>query len=247
MNRPRIAIPEPSLLFEDYNRKNWPLYASAVEASSGEAVRIPLTATQDEIARILSTCQGTLLPGCHSDLNPARYGEDPAGSTPPDHAREAANELLLQDAFNLRKPLLCICYGFQAMNVWLGGSLIQNLPEPDGTAVAHSRIQGGLPPLHPVRLAEGSRMRRLASEEIVKVTSSHHQAVSRLGDGLQLIAVSPSDGVIEGAEMPTAPYVVGIQWHPERNFEDPFSQRIFADFIDAARTWQPTPNTVSPS
>ncbi len=246
MNRPRIAIPEPSSLDPDYSARNWRLYAAAVESAGGDPVRIPLSASQAEVAATIASCQAVLLPGSGADVNPARYGEPLNGSNPADPAREAADELLLQDAFNLRKPLLGICYGFQSMNVWLGGSLIQDLPTQKPSPVAHSRVQGQLPPLHPVDLLENSQLRALAGDPRSRVNSSHHQAISRLGDRLQIAAICPVDGVIEAAEIPGSAFTIGVQWHPERTCqEDPFSQRIFTSLVDAARAWQPLPNQVS--
>lgn len=248
MNRPRIAIPEPSALNPDYSHKNWPMYASAVENSGGEPILIPLAASQNEIARLIATCRGVVLPGSGADVNPARYGQAPQGSNPADPAREAADELLLQDAFNLHKPLLGICYGFQSMNVWRGGSLIQDLPTQKPSQVAHGRIQGQLPPPHPINLVEGSRLHTLAGISQTPVNSSHHQAVARLGDGLRVVATCVEDEVVEAAELSGPSFAIGVQWHPERNFQgDPFSQRIFASLIEAARAWQPIPNTVSGS
>ena len=248
MTRPRIVIPAPSTLDEVYSRSNWPRYAAAVESAGGEAVHLPLTATPEEIARTLATCRAVLLPGSDADVNPARYGEMLNGSNPADPAREAADELLLQDAFNLHKPILGICYGFQSMNVWLGGSLIQDLPTQRPSQVSHDRINGQPPPLHPVHLAEGSHLRQLAASAEAPVNSSHHQAVARLGDGLQLVATCAADGVIEAAEMPHASFVIGVQWHPERTYQDdPFSRRIFESLVEAARAWRPIPNTVSSS
>lgn len=248
MNTPRIAIPEPSAVNPEYSAKNWPIYASAVESAGGEPVCIRLSASPAEMARIIAGCQAIVLPGSGADVNPSRYGQHSQGSNPPDPAREAADELLLQDAFNLHKPILGICYGFQSMNVWLGGSLIQDLPTQKPSQVAHGRIHGQLPPLHPVNLVDGSRLRALAGAAEAPVNSSHHQAVARLGDGLALSAISTADQVIEAAEMRGAPFVFGVQWHPERSFQDdPFSLRIFSALVDAARVWRPIPNAVTAS
>ncbi len=248
MNPPRIAIPEPSAQNPAYSQENWPRYARAVEAAGGEPVFIPLGASPDEIARTLATCNAVLLPGCRSDLNPEKYEESPHGSNPADSAREAVDELLLQDAFNLGKPILAICYGFQSMNVWLGGSLLQDLPVPPPPRVVHSRVNGELPPLHPVEIAEGSRLGAIVGLRELRVNSSHHQAVARLGDALDRVAVSPSDGVVEAAEMRGPRFVLGVQWHPERSFdEDAPSRRIFEALAQAAREWTPVPSTVSGS
>lgn len=243
MTRPRIAIPEPTLSNAAYNQRSWGQYADAVEGAGGEPVKIPLTAAPAEIARTLATCRGVVLPGSPADVNPAKFGEAVHGSNPDDPAREAADELLLQDAFNLRKPVLGICYGFQSMNVWLGGSLVQDIPAklPD-SPVNHSP-EDKPPVAHTVRLTENSRLATLAGPHEAPVNSSHHQAVARLGDGLVLAAISPEDGVVEAAEGRGDGFVVGVQWHPERTFQtDTFSRRIFEAFIEAAKVWKEIPN-----
>ena len=248
MNRSRIAIPEPSSLDQSYSSRNWPLYAAAVESAGGEPVLISLSTSQAEIAATIAACQGVLLPGSGADINPSRYGERLNGSNLADPAREAADELLLQDAFNLRKPLLGICYGFQSMNVWLGGSLIQDLPTQKPSPVAHGRIRGQLPPPHPINIVEGSRLSSLAGTSQVAVNSSHHQAAARLGDGLRVVATCPEDDIVEAAEMRGSSFAIGVQWHPERDYGDnAFSQRIFAVLVEAAGVWRPIPNTVSGS
>lgn len=243
MNRPRIAIPEPTRHNGEYNQRSWINYADAVEAVGGEPVKIPLSATPAEIARTLASCQGVVLPGGPADVNPAKFGEAVAGARLDDPAREAADELLLQDAFNLRKPLLGICYGFQSMNVWLGGSLVQDIPAklPD-SPVNHSPKDK--PPIaHTVKLTEESRLAMLAGQTTVSVNSSHHQSVLQPGDGLSIVAISPEDGVIEAAELRGDGFVVGVQWHPERIFQhDVFSRRIFEALVKAARSWKEIPN-----
>jgi putative glutamine amidotransferase len=246
MNRPRIAIPEPTSQDDAYNQRSWPQYAAAVEAAGGEPVRIALDATPAEIARQLADCQGVLLPGSPADTNPQKYGEPRTGAKDPDPKREAADELLLQDAFNLQKPVLGICYGLQSMNVWLGGTLIQDLPSAGIAKLVNHTPGREVREAHPVLLETGSRLFDLAGARQMAVNSSHHQAVGRLGDSLAAVGVSPEDGVIEAVEARGKAFVVGVQWHPERTADnDLFSQQIFAAFLVAAGTWRLLPNEVS--
>jgi putative glutamine amidotransferase len=144
------------------------------------------------------------------------------------------DELMLQDAFNLRKPILGICHGAQTLNVWRNGSLVQDLK----TAVNH-RPGREVVEAHPVRIAQGSRLSRLLpkGEELeVQVNSSHHQAVRVPGDRLLVSAVCPQDGVIEAVELDAADhFVLAVQWHPERTYsESGVSRAIFAEFVKAA-------------
>jgi len=236
---PRIAIPEPTSDEPDYNQRSLPQYISAVEAAGAEPVVIPLHETQARIAKLLASVQGILLPGSGHDVDPARYGESRAPECATDDpVRAAADELLLQDAFNLRKPILAICHGTQTLNVWRGGSLIQDLKTPVNHRPGREVVEA-----HPVQLAQSSRLTEIlahAGASNAQVNSSHHQAIRKPGDNLRVAAVSPIDGVIEAVEL-DAPdhFVVGVQWHPERTCEQSeFSRAIFSAFVRAAGAWQ---------
>jgi putative glutamine amidotransferase len=236
MKRPRIAIPEPTSGNAEYNERFWPLYARAVEESGGIAVKVPLSATQTEAARLISSCEGVLLPGSRADVNPEKYGEDPIPECgPADPAREAIDELLMQDSSNLHKPLFGICYGFQAWNVWRGGALIQDLK----TAVNHSPGRE-VRDAHHVAVVEGSKIAEIAGKQDLTVNSSHHQGLARAGDGLVVVARSPKDGVIEAVEGLDEQFVIAVQWHPERSFDaDSTSKALFVAFVKAASEWRP--------
>jgi putative glutamine amidotransferase len=236
----RIAIPEPTSIDVEYNGRALPPYIHALRAAGAEPVVVPLSATQESVAKLLASVQGVLLPGSKFDVDPQRYGE---ARTPEcgedDPARTAADELLLQDAFNLQKPILAICHGTQTLNVWRNGSLIQDLK----TAVNH-RPGRDVIEAHPVRVAAGSRLTSILAktgDPKPQVNSSHHQAIRTLGDNLKVGAVSPSDGVVEAVEL-DAPhhFVIGVQWHPERSYaQSAFSRAIFAEFVREASEWQP--------
>ena len=124
----RIAIPEPTSNDAEYNGRALPQYVDALKAAGAEPVVVPLSAPQERVASMLADVQGVLLPGSKFDVDPQRYGEAREPECDEDDpARTAADELLLQDAFNLRKPILAICQGVQTLNVWRNGSLIQDL------------------------------------------------------------------------------------------------------------------------
>src|SRR5438270_14060189 len=109
---PRIAIPVPHSTKDQYNRHSLPLYKLAIERCGGEAVEVPLEATPEEVAKIATSCQGVLLPGSPADVDPQKFGEARSPETKDaDKARDNADELLLQDAFNMHKPVFGICYG----------------------------------------------------------------------------------------------------------------------------------------
>ena len=236
MKKPRIAIPEPTSRDTAYNERSWPQYARAVEESGGTAVKVPLSATQSEAARLVASCEGILLPGSGADVNPEKYGENPlpeCGAADP--AREAIDELLIQDASNLHKPLFGICYGFQSWNVWHGGALIQDLK----TSVNHKPGRE-VRDAHHVAVAEDSRIGEITGLTDLSVNSSHHQGLARPGDGLVVAARSPEDDLIEAVEGLDEQFVIAVQWHPERSFEyDPASKALFAAFVKAASEWRP--------
>lgn len=234
-----IAIPEPTSSDQAYNARSLPQYITALEAAGASPVVVPLNELQDKIAKLLTGVHGVLLPGSGFDINPERYGEARTPECgPADPARAAVDELLLQDAFNLRKPILAICHGAQTLNVWRSGSLIQDLK----TTVNH-RPGREVVEAHPVKIAQGSRLSRLLprGEQLdVQVNSSHHQAVRVPGDNLVVSAISPLDGVIEAVEL-DAPdhFVIGVQWHPERTYaQSPVSRAIFAEFVQAVNDWR---------
>ena len=141
----RIAIPVPTSNDPEYNQRSLPPYVDALKAAGAEPVVVPLNEPQEHVARLLAGVQGVLLPGSCYDVDPERYGEKRAPECgEADPARTAADELLLQDAFNLRKPILAICHGAQTLNVWRNGALIQDL-EDDGQPPARARRGGGAP------------------------------------------------------------------------------------------------------
>jgi putative glutamine amidotransferase len=235
-----IAIPEPTGSDPEYNQQSLPSYLAALRSAGATPILVPLHERQERVARLLTGVQGILLPGSRFDVDPQRYGEDPipeCGEADP--ARTAVDELLLQDAFNLYKPILAICHGTQSLNVWLNGSLIQDLK----TEVNH-RPGREVAEAHPVRIAPGSRLSKLlprGEEFDPLVNSSHHQAIQLTGDGLTVSAVSPGDGVIEAVELDSREhFVLGVQWHPERTYtQSAFSRATFAAFVQAAAVWQP--------
>ena len=252
--RPRIGIPIPTLAQTDYNQRTWPQYAAAVVQAGGEPVEIPLTLDPAAIAKLATTCQGILLPGSPADINPAKYGEQRLPETAePDVARENVDELLLQDAHSLHKPLLTICYGTQSLNCWRTGTLVQDLMQ---IPVNH-RAGGSVAVAHSVLIEPGSQLARIVgdSPEVthtpdflrLPVNSSHHQAIGFVGDGLRVTARCPQDAVVESIEG-TQPdhFVLGLQWHPERSMETSQASRLlFQRFVKRAAAWEPRPITDS--
>jgi len=250
MPKPRIAIPVPTSFDAEYNQRSWPQYAKAIELAGGEPVAVPLDELPDATAKLIASCSGVLLPGSGADINTQKFGQQKAPeSADPDPLRENVDELLLQDAHNMAKPIFTICFGTQMLNVWRGGSLVQHL-----TPGAVNHRQRGVSVAHQATIAQHSLLGEVVAEEGVQggdgmlhlaVNSSHHQAIDTPGDGLRISARSPEDGVveaIEGTPEGVGGYVLGVQWHPERTYaESAASRALFARFIREAEAWAPKP------
>jgi putative glutamine amidotransferase len=244
----RVAIPEPTSFDTAYNQRSLPQYLAALHSAGLTPVVVPLHESKQRVAKLLSSVQGVLLPGSGADVDSQKYG---AAHNPlcaePDSARAAVDELMIRDAFNLHKPVLGICYGTQSLNVWCGGTLIQDIPSEAGGAVDHAPGRH-VNYAHSVVLTPGTRLQAIleaipAEDEarVPGVNSSHHQAIRDAGEKLIISAVSPEDGVIEAVEWAsTDRFVVAVQWHPERTYvSSPFSRAIFAAFARAVEAWTP--------
>lgn len=235
-----------------YGKRAYPQYERAVALAGGEPVRIPLDETPASLNSLIANCSGVLLPGSNADVDPARFQQKTSPHTAgADLRREAVDDLLLEDAYSHRTPVLCICYGLQSLNVFRGGSLIQHIPDflPEETRVKVNHEAGRTVPVaHSVEIEADSRIagivistdRGQRSEVrgpiIVPVNSSHHQSANAIGDGLRIVARCPDDGIIEALEG-TSPdhFVLAVQWHPERSVDnDEPSRAIFRALIDAA-------------
>src|SRR5262249_5058726 len=170
-----------------------------VEAEGAEAVPVAADASPTEIANILNTCQGVLLPGSPADVDPQKYGAEKGPHTnPADPGRDNVDELLLQDAHNMYKPVLGICYGLQALNVWRTGTLLQHIQSP----VNHEAGKT-VPIAHEVTVEPDSELARLLGKGgrppdpfKIPVNSSHHQSAEVAGGGVRVVAPSPPGGVV---------------------------------------------------
>lgn len=238
--KPRIAIPLPHSGDSEYAERAIPQYERAIELSGGETVRIPLDRTPAEVMKLIERCDGVLLPGSKADVDPAKFGAAKHPQTAAaDSKRDTVDELLLQDAYNMRKPVLGICYGLQIMNVYRSGTLVQHIE----SSINHEAGRK-VPIAHEVAIEPGSKLAEILLEDAaahgekltIATNSSHHQSAEIVGDGLKVVARSSKDGVIEAVEG-TQPdhFVLAVQWHPERSFDDDeHSRAIFRGFVHAA-------------
>lgn len=237
MARPRIAIPVPHSQKPDYAQRSLPQYLSAIQAAGGEPLVIQLTSASEQIARALRDCQAILLPGSSADVDPQKYGAPKRAETADaDLLRDVADELLLQDAYNLRKPIFGICYGLQSLNVWRTGTLVQDIAAELHSPVNHEAGRT-VSHAHDVEIESGSKLSEIVSAAQIPVNSSHHQAAQVIGDGLRAVGRSSEDSIIEAVEgSDPEHFVLAVQWHPERTYEEePASRALFHAFIAAAK------------
>ena len=232
--KPRIAIPLPHGGDPEYAERAIPQYERAVELSGGEPVRIPLDRSPAEVMKLIERCDAVLLPGSKADVDPAKFGAARHEKTEAaDPKRDTVDELLLQDAYNMRKPVLGICYGLQILNVYRSGTLVQHIE----SAVNHEAGRN-VPVAHDVEIDAGSKLEEIIGVNgTIPANSSHHQSADVIGDGLKITARCAEDGIIEAIEG-TSPdhFVVAVQWHPERSFdEDGHSRAIFRALVEAAK------------
>ena len=233
---PRIAIPWPHSTNLAYNERSLPDYERAIEQAGGTPVRVPLDQTLAATMKIIESCDGVLLPGSNADVDPQKYDEvrDPR-CAPADAGRDTVDELLLQDAYNMHKPVFGICYGLQALNVYRSGTLHQHLE----TEINHE-IGRQVEYAHKVRIEAGSRLARIAvaGDSVTatplefEINSSHHQAARKPGDGLRIVARAAEDDVIEALEGTALDHwVLAVQWHPERTVSlDEPSRAMFGEY-----------------
>jgi putative glutamine amidotransferase len=188
-------------------------YLDKVLAAGGTPVVLPAV---PGITGALSRLDGLLLVG-GGDVDPARYGAVPhLANGPANVVRDSAELALLKEALALRLPILGICRGLQLLNVALGGTLHQHVPDVVGHE-GHS-AGNGIFTRHDVHLRPRCSLARALNRTTLDVPSLHHQAIDRLGDGLTACAWS-DDGLIEAVELDGHPFTVGVQWHPEADEE----------------------------
>jgi putative glutamine amidotransferase len=195
-------------------------YIDAITEAGAHPVLLPAVGTS--AACVLERFDGLVLTG-GADVEPARYGAQPHERTVPSPRRDESEFALVEVALERDIPMLAICRGLEVLNVALGGSLVQHLPE----VVGHD---GHLPvpnqfAEHAVILTRGD-----GASTVERVHSYHHQAVERLGEGLSVWACA-LDGTIEGVRDGDASWVYGVQWHPEAGQD----RWLFSGLVEAAR------------
>jgi putative glutamine amidotransferase len=240
-SRPRVGIPYRTQKEElAGDRSRYDAYANAVIAAQGDAVEISLGLSRADLRRLAATLDAFVLPGSPADVDPGLFGaprHSKCGA--PDAARERTDFALLEHAFTDGKPVLAICYGNQTLNVFQGGSLVQDIGSEIGSAIQHDwagRADGAPEPFHSAQIEPRSRLASIASGSDIRVNSSHHQSILKPGRDLEVVARA-ADGVVEGVEWTgDGNWVVGVQWHPERMVDsNALARALFYGLVAASR------------
>jgi putative glutamine amidotransferase len=240
--KPRVGIPwrtreeERGGTVEKLN-----FYFDAVRRAGGEPQHVSLGLSDEELKKQAASLEAFVLPGSPADVDPVLYAEPRHAKTKTlDADRDRTDSAILTHALETHKPVLAICYGCQILNVHQGGSLVQDIPSEKPGSDAHGKTDLAASATtkdleHPATLAEASLLQKLAGATDVRINTSHHQSIERPGEKLRVTARG-ADGIIEGVELQSPDdWVVGVQWHPERMPGDAFAQKLFADFVSAAR------------
>lgn len=253
--RPRIGIPtDVKAVGDDTVHAVGEKYLAAVAHGAGATpMLLPALGAGAELASLeqaigadglLDGLDGLFLTGSPSNLDPAYYGDTATGIGPFDGQRDATTLPLLRAALARNMPVLAVCRGFQELNAVCGGTLYMAVHEQPG--YMDHRDDHELPrarryaPAHRVELSPGGMLARLTRENEIEVNSLHGQGLARLGAGLVADALAP-DGLVEAVYMPDKRFVVGVQWHPEWQFDtNATSRALFAAFGDATRAWHAT-------
>jgi putative glutamine amidotransferase len=207
-------------------------YANTIADAGGLPILLPFHV--DHIEAYLDRVRGIVVTGGDFDVDPKLYGEDCKHERViPIPNRTQFEYALVKGALNRDMPVLGICGGHQLINVVLGGSLIQHIPDEVEDCLAHEQLNPRDEASHSVKITPDSLLHKIVGELTTDVNSAHHQAVKKPGEGVIVNAIAP-DGVIEGIEHPGYKFCMGLQWHPEFIITQA-DKKIFDAFIQACR------------
>ena len=210
-------------------------YTASVARYGGAPIALP-----HEVGAVdtyLDTISGLIITGGNFDVPPEMYGDSQVHEKVTTKPRRSQFEwAITQGAITRNMPILGICGGQQLLNVILGGTLIQHIPDTIRNPLAHEQPNPRHEPGHEVAIVANTLLYRIVGAATLPVNSAHHQAVAKTAEGV-VINARAADGVIEGIEYPAHPFCLGVQWHPEFSISRA-DDKIFAAFVEAARAYR---------
>ena len=210
-------------------------YIKSIENAGGLPLLLPFVKEEESVRQFVSFCNGFFFTG-GADIEPTRYGEETIPQC--GELKKMRDDLefrVLREVMETKKPLLAICRGCQLVNVFLGGSLYQDIPCQLSTNMIHKQTEGEFSPSHSVNVKKNTPLFEIMKKERIVANSFHHQAIKKLGSGLSVMAEA-DDGIVEAMYLEGERYLRAYQWHPERLAEkDRDNRLIFEDFISACK------------
>ncbi len=206
-------------------------YINPIVTAGGTPILLPhhLECLED----YLEIIDGVLIIGGDFDITPDLYGQKPTRKSQRFKPNRTKFEYQAAErALSRNIPLLGICGGHQLINVVLGGTLIQDIQKENFQPICHEQGPPYHTPGHEIAIKQNTLLHQIFGTERTGVNSSHHQAIEQLGQGLIVNATAP-DGIIEGIELPSHSFCLGVQWHPEY-VVTPGDQKIFEALVSAA-------------
>ncbi|HEY0444204.1 MAG TPA: gamma-glutamyl-gamma-aminobutyrate hydrolase family protein [Candidatus Limnocylindrales bacterium] len=241
-SRPRVVVTVavPARQSEpDVARQKNELYAESIRRHGGEPVVVDAATDAKARRAAFAAMDGLLLTG-GADVDPSRYGRPNEGSVEIEPDRDELEAAAWREAEDRGLPILGICRGLQALNIFYGGGLLQDVKGHMGPSWSHGEAMR-----HPIRVAPGTRLARIlfptnSRGGVVEVNSYHHQAVRPTDLAPTLVpsafATSKVGEIVEALETRSGRFVIGLQCHPERNESTPAAfERVFSVFVDACR------------
>ena len=207
-------------------------YTHAVETAGGIPLVLPCTEDEALLQELATLCHGFVFSG-GEDIEPARYGEEKLPQCGEQALRRDAFDFaMFEKALATGKPILGICRGSQLINVALGGTLWQDLPSQQPSEICHVQKEGQFDHSHDVNILPDTPLAAIVGKNRLTINSFHHQAAKVLGKGLQVMATA-DDGIVEATYLPEHPFLLALQWHPERLCDiDADARALFRCFID---------------
>jgi len=236
VSRPIIGVTLDSEEPGGYSKLPWYAlrqnYSAAVVRAGGLPVLLPHEA--DQVAAYLEEIDGLIVTGGAFDVDPSLFGAEQRHPTVKLKARRTDFEWkVIEGAIERDLAVFGICGGQQLLNVVLGGTLIQHIPDELPAALAHEQPNPRTEPGHVVRVVPGTLLHRICGADELAVNSAHHQAAKATGPGI-VVNARAEDGVIEGIEDPRRRFCIGVQWHPEYSISTG-DQKLFDAFVAACR------------